>query len=61
MTDTALVKTLDFQLDVQSNNESLLKDATRKARSAYNQAIRLAKEDVDWNTIPDRVAAMSTL
>jgi len=58
MTDTqALVKTLDFQLDVQSNNESLLKDATRRARSAYNEAIRLAKEDVDWDTIPDRVAA----
>ncbi|MCL9817498.1 RNA-guided endonuclease TnpB family protein [Natronocalculus amylovorans] len=52
----ALVKTLDFQLNIQSDNKSLLYDATLEARSVYNETIRLAKEDVDWNTIPDRVA-----
>jgi putative transposase len=57
MTDIqALVKTLDFQLNVQSDNESLLKDATLESRWAYNETIRLAKEGVDWNEIPDRVA-----
>jgi IS605 OrfB family transposase len=57
MTDAqALVKTLDFQLNIQSDNESLLYDATLEARSVYNETIRLAKEGVDWNAIPDRVA-----
>jgi putative transposase len=52
----ALVKTLDFQLDIQSDNEGLLYDATLEARWAYNETIRLAKEGVDWDAIPDRVA-----
>ncbi|MFC6756363.1 MULTISPECIES: RNA-guided endonuclease InsQ/TnpB family protein [Haloarcula] len=57
MTDKRdLVKTLDFQLDVQSDNESLLYDATLEARSVYNESIRLAKQGVDWDVIPDRVA-----
>ncbi|MFC6768643.1 transposase [Natrinema soli] len=57
MTDTqALLKTLDFQLDIQSDNEGLLYDATLEARSAYNETIHLAKQGVDWDTIPDRVA-----
>ncbi|UHQ95119.1 transposase [Haloterrigena alkaliphila] len=57
MTDAqALVKTLDFQLDIQSDNESLLYDATLEARSVYNETIRLAKQGVDWDAIPDRVA-----
>jgi len=58
MTDAqALVKTLDFQLNIQSDNESLLyDDATLEARSVYNETIRLAKQGVDWDTIPDRVA-----
>jgi putative transposase len=57
MTDAqALVKTFDFQLDIQSDNESLLYDATLEARSAYNETIRLAKQGVDWDAIPDRVA-----
>jgi len=57
MTDAqALVKTLDFQLNIQSDNESLLYDATLEARSVYNETIRLAKQGVDWDTIPDRVA-----
>jgi transposase len=51
-----LVKTLDFQLDIQSDNEGLLYDATLEARSVYNETIRLAMEGVDWNAIPDRVA-----
>lgn len=51
-----LVKTLDFRLDIQSNNESLLYDATLEARSVYNETIRLAKQGVDWDTIPVRVA-----
>ena len=57
MTDAqALVKTLDFQLDIQSGNEGLLYDATLEARSVYNETIRLAKKGVDWDAIPDRVA-----
>jgi IS605 OrfB family transposase len=57
MTDAqALVKTLVFQLNIQSDNESLLYDATLEARRVYNETIRLAKEGVDWNAIPDRVA-----
>ena len=56
MTTNPLVKTLDFQLDIQSGNEGLLYDATLEARSVYNGTIRLAKEGVDWNAIPDRVA-----
>ena len=52
----ALIKTLDFQLDIQSDNKSLLYDATLEARSVYNETIRLAKEGVDWGAIPDRVA-----
>jgi len=57
MTDSqALVKTLDFQLDIQSDNKSLLYDATLEARRVYNGTIRLAKDGVDWDTIPDRVA-----
>ena len=54
--EQALVKTLDFQLDIQSDNESLLSDATFEARSVYNETIRLAKQGVDWDAIPDRVA-----
>jgi putative transposase len=57
MTDAqALVKTLDFQLDIQSDNESLLYDATLEARSVYNETIRLATQSVDWDAIPNRVA-----
>ena len=57
MTDEqALVKTLNFQLDIRSDNERLLNDATLEARSVYNETIRLAKEGVDWDAIPDRVA-----
>jgi putative transposase len=57
MTDAqTLVKTLDFQLDIQSDNERLLYDATLEARWAYNETIRLAKEGVEWDDIPDRVA-----
>jgi len=32
MTTNSLVKTLDFQLDIQSDNEGLLYDATLEAR-----------------------------
>ncbi|WP_049934304.1 RNA-guided endonuclease InsQ/TnpB family protein [Haloplanus natans] len=56
MTTNPLVKTLDFQLDIQSGNGGLLYDATLEARSVYNETIRLAKEGVDWNAIPGRVA-----
>jgi hypothetical protein len=57
MTDKqALVKMLNFQLDIQSDNESLLYDATLESRAVYNETIRLAKQGVDWNAIPDRVA-----
>jgi len=54
--EQALVKTLDFQLDIQSDNKSLLHDACLEARSVYNETIRLAKQGVDWDAIPDRVA-----
>ncbi|SDK16217.1 transposase, IS605 OrfB family, central region, partial [Halovenus aranensis] len=53
--EQALVKTLDFQLDIQSNNESLLYDATLEARSVYNETIQLAKDGLDWDKIPNRV------
>ena len=56
MTDVqTLVKTLDFQLNIQSDNEGLLEDATLESRWAYNETIRLAKQGVDWNEIPDRM------
>jgi hypothetical protein len=51
-----LVKTLDFQLNVHSDNERLLRDATQEARDAYNEAIRLAKSGVERKTIPPVVA-----
>ena len=57
----ALVKTLDFQLNIQSDNESLLYDATLEARSVYNESIRLAKQDVDWDAISSRIADDSNL
>ncbi|WMT07988.1 transposase [Natrinema thermotolerans] len=53
--EPTLVKTLDFQLDIQSDNESLLKDATLEARWVYNETIRLAKEGVDWDDISPRL------
>ncbi|GGK79453.1 RNA-guided endonuclease InsQ/TnpB family protein [Haloarcula sebkhae] len=57
MTNTqSLVKTLDFQLNIQSDNEGLLYGACLEARSVYNEAIRLAKQDVDWDDITSRVA-----
>jgi len=57
MTDgKTLIKTLTFQLAVESDNERLLYDATCEARSVYNETIRLAKLGVDWNEIPDRIA-----
>ncbi|MFC4451343.1 transposase [Halorussus aquaticus] len=57
MTDAqALVKTLDFQLAIQSDNKRLLHDATREARDVYNETIRLAKQDVDWDDISTRIA-----
>jgi IS605 OrfB family transposase len=57
MTDVqTLVKTLDFQLNIQSDNESLLEDATLESRWAYNETVRLAKQGADWDEIPDRVA-----
>ena len=57
MTDEqALIKALDFQLNIQSDNESLLRDACLESRSVYNETIRLAKQGVDWDAIPDRVA-----
>ena len=53
--EPTLVKTLDFQLDIQSDNESLLKDATFEARWVYNETIRLAKNGVDWDDISPRL------
>ncbi|TKX57287.1 transposase [Halorubrum sp. SS5] len=50
-----LVKTLDFQLDIQSDNEGLLYDATLEARRVYNETIRFAKDGVDWNSISPRL------
>ena len=56
-----LVKTLDFQLKIQSGNESLLREATLEARSVYNEAVRLAKEGVAHRTVPKRVAEEADL
>jgi putative transposase len=56
MTDAqALVKTLDFQLDIQSDNGDLLYDATLEARRVSNETIRLAKEGLDWDSISPRL------
>jgi IS605 OrfB family transposase len=55
MDNKTLVKTLDFQLDIQSDNEGLLYDATLEARRVYNETIRLAKEGVDWDAISPRL------
>jgi putative transposase len=38
-----LVKKLNFQLNIQSDNESLLEDATLESLWVYNETIRLAK------------------
>jgi IS605 OrfB family transposase len=57
----SLVKTLVFQLDVRSGNEDLLRDAALEARGVYNETIRLAKQGVDWDRIPDRVATDTDL
>jgi putative transposase len=62
MTDSqTLVKTLDFQLDIQSDNEGVLYDATLESRWVYNETIRLATEGVDWDAIPDRLADAADL
>ncbi|MFB1066388.1 hypothetical protein [Natrinema sp. H-ect4] len=37
MTTNLLVKTLDFQLDIQSDNEGLLYDATLETRRVYRR------------------------
>ncbi|ERH00136.1 MAG: hypothetical protein J07HQX50_01294 [Haloquadratum sp. J07HQX50] len=49
----ALVKTLDFQLNIQSDSEGLLYDAALEARRVYNETIRLVKNGADWDNIPD--------
>ena len=62
MTSTnTLVKTLDFQLDIQSDNEERLRNATFEARNVYNETIRLAKSDVDRADIARLVAEKSPL
>jgi len=56
MTDSqTLVKTLDFQLDIHSDNEGRLYDATLETRRVYNETIRLAKEGVEWDSISPRL------
>jgi len=60
MTDAqALVKTLDFQLDIQSDNESLLYDATLEARSrttkpsaSPSRALTGTQSPTAWPTTP---------
>lgn len=59
--DKELIKTLVFQLTVQSDNEHLLYDAALEARSVYNETIRLAKQGVDWIEIPDQIAEDANL
>jgi putative transposase len=44
MDNKTLVKTLDFQLDIQSDNAGLLYEATLEARQVYNETIRLARK-----------------
>lgn len=55
--EQALVKTLDFQLDIRSDNESLLHDACLEARSVYDGIVLLAKQDVDSNAIRGTVTS----
>lgn len=53
--EQALVKTLDSQHDIESNNEGLLYDACHESRSVYKETIRLAKQGADRDSISDRV------
>lgn len=55
MSDKALIKTLVFQLNIQSDNENLLHDACLEARWVYNETISLAKQDVGWDVISLRL------
>jgi hypothetical protein len=62
MTDSeALIKRLDFQLNIQSDSEGLLYDATLKARRVYDETIRLAKDGADWDNIPDDAKLVNDL
>ncbi|MFC3478659.1 RNA-guided endonuclease InsQ/TnpB family protein [Halobacterium litoreum] len=51
-----LVKTLDFQLEIQSGDEADLRFAARESRRAYNETVRLAKEGVESANIAPTVA-----
>ncbi len=50
------MKALVFHLDIESDNQDLLREATHEVRRTYTETIRLAKAGVGWDTIPDRVA-----
>ncbi|MEF8828061.1 MAG: transposase [Haloarcula sp.] len=55
-TDRTLIKTLVFQVAVESDNEYLLYEACTEARRVYNQTIWLAKAGMDWGAIPSKLA-----
>jgi len=57
----SLVKTLDFQLNIQNESEDLLREATFEARNAYNEALRLAKEGIERDSISRRVTECTNL
>jgi putative transposase len=57
----SLVKTLDFQLNIQNESEALLREANFEARNAYNEALRLAKEGIERSSISERVTECTNL
>lgn len=44
------MKTLDFQLDNQSDIKNLSKNAAFETRWVYNETIRLGKQSAVWGT-----------
>jgi IS605 OrfB family transposase len=59
--DRTLIKTLVFQLSVQSDNERLLYEACTEARRVYNQSIWLAMAGVEWAEISTKLADETNL
>lgn len=57
----SLVKTLDFQLNIQNESEDLLREVTFEARNAYNEVLRLAKEGFKRSSISTRVTEYTNL
>lgn len=55
MTDSAPVKTLPLQLDLDTEDSELLRAACDEARKVYNRTIHDARNGVEWSVIDDRI------